>query len=134
MRKLFASFTRECVRPMLYRVFRHGLYALAAVLLAEFFLSEKLNNPRAGGFALCAALFFAGAWGAYLRLDGMNLPRRLHIHTPRRKHPVISYGDMEDHIDDYTKDTSELEPEEENAAIFVSDIILALVFALLSFI
>ena len=131
--KLFSSFTRECIRPTVYRALRFLAYAVCAVLLADFLGGEKLNNARQNGFALCAALFIFSIWMNFLRLDGMNLPKRLHLKRPKRKKRVFSYGDIDDHIDEFSGDTDDLEEEEKSACIIISGIFDAAACILLSF-
>ena len=124
---------RGFIRPIIYKIFTRLIYGLTAVLLADFFIKESLRNIKSTGFALVAILCGLGAWLSYLKMDGMKLPKKPDWHLPKRRHPIISYGDIDDHIDEIPNNYDDLEPEEQGVCMLIADIILAAIFAVLSF-
>lgn len=125
--------TPECLRFVVYTVFTRIVYGVTAALLLAFFIKDRPVSVKQIAFAVFAVLAAAGAWMNYLRLDGMNLPKNLHLTLPKKKRPVISYGDMSDHLDDAPPKFEDLEQGEQDICKLVSDLILLVFFIALSF-
>lgn len=125
--------TPACVRFVVYTVFSRVVYGVTAALLMDFFIKNRPASVKQIAFSVFAALAATGAWMNYLRLDGMNLPKNLHLKLPKKKRPVISYGDMSDYVDDQPPRFEDLEQGEQDVCKLVSDVILLAIFVLLSF-
>ena len=124
--------TPECLRFVVYTLFSRVIYGITAALLLDFFIKNRPVSVKQIAFSVFAVLAAAGAWMNYLRLDGMNLPKNLHLTLPKKKRPVISYGDMSDHLDDEPPKFEDLEQGEQDACKLVSDLILLVIFVAFS--
>ena len=71
-------------------------------------------------------LFFLGAAVAWLRLDGLNIPQ-LKLPRIKRKDPAFLTGDMADHIDDDIVKFDDLDREEQDVCVLLTDLFLAVV-------
>ena len=127
IRWLKAHVTRDMVRPLIYKVFTRGVLALFAARLVHFFAPDTWPMARLSNLALVlAGLFLLGAAVAWLRLDGLNIPQ-LKLPRIRRTEPAFLRGDMADHIDDDIVKFDDLDREEQNVCVLLTDIILAAV-------
>lgn len=134
MKKLRKFAQRHIVRPVIYMTFTRFLAALAVVLIWErFFNTSGLPNAKMFGFSFAAVLFALLAWIAYLRLDGLKMPKLLMKRVNIRKKPTRSYGDMIDYTDEEPVSFDELEDDEKDFCILVSDLICCLAYFALSF-
>ena len=119
--------TRDMIRPLIYKVFTRGVLALFAVQLFHFFAPAHWPAARFSNLALImAGLFLLGAVVAWLRLDGMNIPQ-LKLPRAKRKDPAFLTGDMADHIDDDIVKFDDLDREEQNVCVLLTDLFLAVV-------
>ena len=76
-------------------------------------------------------LFALMAVVAWLRLDGIRLPRLMMLRVHPRKKPTRLYGDIADHLDDDIILFDDLEKEEQDVCVLLADALLAVVcFAL----
>lgn len=132
MRKFRENWSRSVIRPLIYMVFTRFLLALTAALLADFFINS-MSPVRQYAFALMAALFAALAWIAYLRLDGVKLPKAFMKRVHIRKKPARTYGDMIDHTDEEIDSFDDLDDGEKDVCCLVADGICCLMFLVLSF-
>ena len=124
--------TRDMIRPLIYKVFTRGVLALVAAELVRFFAPAHWTLARRADLALLlAGLFFLGAIVAWLRLDGLNIPQ-LKLPRMKRKDPAFLTGDMADHIDDDIVKFDDLDKEEQNACVLLTDLILAAVCLVLA--
>lgn len=134
IRWLKTHVTRDMIRPLIYKVFTRGVLALFAVELFHFFAPAQWPMSRFSNLAVVlTALFLFSAVIAWLRLDGMHIP---HVKLPRikRKDPPFLTGDMADHLDDELVMFDDLDAEEQNVCVLLSDLILGavcLVFCLI---
>ena len=71
-------------------------------------------------------LFLLGAVAAWLRADGVRIPR-LKLPHYKRKHSAFTGGDLADHIDDEITRFDDLDPEEQDVCALLADLILAVV-------
>lgn len=119
-------------RPLIYMAFTRFVCALAAALLGDFFLSASFQRDlRQSAFLLFAALFFLLAWIAYLRLDGIRLPKWMMLRLNIRKKPARMYGDIIDYVDEHPPVTfEELEDEEKDLCILGADAFCCVAFLL----
>ena len=119
--------TRDMIRPLIYKVFTRGVLALFAAELVHFFAPETWPLSRFSNLALIlAVLFLIGAVIAWLRLDGMNIPQ-FKLPRMKRKDPAFLTGDIADHIDDDIVKFDDLDEEEQDVCVLLTDIILAVV-------
>ena len=126
---------RHLIRPTIYMASTRFLLALVLVLLYDRFMGHKsAANILANGFVLSGVVFALLAWIAYLRFDGLHMPKLFMKRVNIRKKPVRSYGDMIDHIDEEPASFDDLEDEEKDICIFIADLFCCVVFIALSFI
>ena len=119
--------TRDMIRPLIYKVFTRGVLALFAAELVHFFAPARWPLARFSNLALVlAGLFLLGSALAWLRLDGLNIPQ-LKLPRIKRKDPAFLTGDMADHIDDDIVKFEDLDEEEQNVCVLLTDILLAAV-------
>ena len=134
--------TRGMIRPLIYKVFTRGVLALFAAELFHFFAPASWPMARFANLALIlaswpmarfanlalilAGLFFLGAAVAWLRLDGLNIPQ-LKLPRIKRKDPAFLTGDMADHIDDDIVKFDDLDREEQDVCVLLTDLFLAVV-------
>ena len=125
-------YRKYMLRPMVYMTFFRMLLAGIFLLIIRRFS----KNPFAPSFACAflAVLFALGAFLVYLRCDGMRIPRMKFIRPKKKKEPVRSYGDIEDHIDEEVVSFDELEDDEKDFVSLIAALINAFVFLILSFI
>ena len=133
IRKIRENWSRAIVRPLISMVFTRFLLALTAALLADFFI-KSMAPVRQYAFALLAVLFIALAWIAYLRMDGVNLPKAFMKRVHIRKKPTRTYGDLIDHTDDEIESFDDLEDGEKDVCCLFADAICCGAFLLLSLI
>ena len=110
------------------------LLALVVVLLFERFASNIRPDYRAFGFTGAGLIFALLAWVAYLRFDGMHLPKLLMKRVNIKKKPMRTYGDMIDYVDEEPPVSfDDLEDEEKDICCFFADIVCCVLFIVLSF-
>ena len=132
IRWLKAHVTRDMIRPLIYKVFTRGVLALFAAQLVRFFAPAHWAIAQSSNQALIlAGLFLLGAVIAWHRLDGMHIPQ---FKLPRwkRSDPAFLTGDMADHIDDDIVKFDDLDKEEQNVCVLLTDLILAVVCLVLA--
>ena len=132
IRWLKTHVTREMIRPLIYKVFTRGVLALFAAQLVRFFAPAHWAIAQSSNQALIlAGLFLLGAVIAWLRLDGMHIPQ---FKLPRwkRTDPAFLTGDMADHIDDDIVKFDDLDKEEQDVCVLLTDLILAAVCLMLA--
>ena len=126
MKKWKETMQPYMIRPAVYMTFTRLVLIVTAILLIDFFVSDRdLRQPLFGlGFLLCAVL----AWIAYLRMDGIHLPKLLMLRINPRKKPSRMTGDMIDYVDEQPMVAFEdLDDEEKDLCILIADLVCALV-------
>ncbi len=118
------------LRPLIYMAFTRFILALAAALLADFFLSPGAGRSlKSPAFLLTGALFALLTLIAFLRLDGVKLPKLMMLRINPRKKPSRMYGDIADHLDDVPMVTfEELDDDEKDLCILAADAFCCAVF------
>lgn len=125
---------RHLVRPTIYMASTRFLLALTLVLLLDRFTGTKsASDIKMFGFVFSGVFFALLAWIAYLRFDGMHMPKLLMKRVNIRKKPQRSYGDMIDYIEEEPVSFDELEDEEKDICCFFADLICCVLFVALSF-
>ncbi len=132
IRRIKKIFSRDIIRPLIYKVFTRGILALFIAQLIHFFA------PAASGFSSFSnlslglgLLFILFAFLAWLRMDGVKI---LQLKLPRmkKKDPPFLAGNMADHIDDEIVSFDDLDPEEQNLCVFLADCFLVVVCFILA--
>lgn len=134
MKKLREKWRNALLRPAVYAFSVRFLAALAVILVVNYLVGK--NTPRFLGlaFLLLALLFVALAWIAYLRMDGVTLPKPLMTRVNLRKKPKRQYGDMIDYIDEKPGPTfEELEDQEKDLCLLLADAACCVIYLVLSF-
>ena len=130
--KIRAIYNRALLRPMIYMATNGFFIALILVLLANTLISGE--NIKMYAALLLGVCFVLLAWIAWLRLDGVRLPKLMMKRVNIRKKPVRSYGDMIDYIDEQPVTFDDLDDAEKDVCCLLSDLACAAVFLVLSFI
>ncbi len=132
IRWLKAHVTRDMIRPLIYKIFTRAVLALFAAELFHFFAPASWPLARFSNLALVLGiLFLLGAVIAWLRFDGMKIPQ-FKLPRMKRTDPVFLTGDMADHIDDDIVKFDDLDKEEQDVCVLLTDILLAAVCLLLA--
>lgn len=132
IRWLKTHVTRDMIRPLIYKVFTRGVLALFAAQLIHFFAPSRWAAAQLSNLALLlAGLFLLGVAVAWLRLDGMHIPQ-LKLPRIKRRDPAFLTGDMADHIDDDIVKFDDLDKEEQDVCVLLTDLILAVVCLVLA--
>lgn len=122
------------LRPMIYMTFTRFVLALFIVLLADFFISQSVGHSiKKNAFFLCAFVFALLALIAWLRLDGVKLPKLMMMRVNPSKKPSRMYGDMIDYIDERPGiNFDELDEQEKDLCILAADLFCFLAFLLIA--
>ena len=125
---------RYLIRPVIYQVFTRFLISLCAVLLWNHFINGSVMRVNPGyGYAFFAIFYGLMAWLAYLRLDGLSVPKFDRRLFRRRKTPERRFGDMIDYVDEPIVSFDDLEDSEKDLTLLISNLITTVIFAVLSF-
>lgn len=125
MKKVLSLYTREMIRPIIYKCVNKCAIALLIVLLWDRYVSRgALSAVRDGGFA-AGLVFFALAFVSYLRLDGVKIAR-----PPKEPRKIRRPGsrDMIDFVDEHIVTLDELDDEQQLACVLASNLFSGLVF------
>ena len=130
MKKLRGVWQRYMLRPFVYTAFTRLVLGLFSALLSDYLFSGAAGRPLRGTLLLLACVFFALlAWIAWLRLDGVSLPKPMNLRLgPRKKRGQIT-GDIIDFVDDKPPiPFDDLEDDEKDCCLLCADLICAAVF------
>ena len=121
------------LRPLIHMTFTRFILALAAALLADFFLSSGAGRSlESTAFLLMGALFALLTLIAFVRLDGVKLPKLMMLRINPRKKPSRMYGDIADYLDDKPEVTFEkLDDDEKDLCILGADAFCCIVFSII---
>ena len=129
MDKIRRNIGRRLARPFVYTVSSRFLVSLALALILEHFRS----GTRGYAFVFLGVLFALLAWIAWLRLDGVRLPKFMSLRLDLRKKPSRMYGDMIDYVDERPGPAfADLEDAEKDVCLLGADALCAALFLLLS--
>ncbi|MBQ6481181.1 MAG: hypothetical protein IJI45_08700 [Anaerolineaceae bacterium] len=136
MKKIKEIYEPYMLRPMIYMAFTRFVLALFIVLLADFFISQSVGHSvKKNAFFLCAFVFALLAVIAWLRLDGVKLPKLMMMRVNPSKKPSRMYGDMIDYIEERPGiGFDELDDKEKDLCILAADLFCFPAFLLISFI
>jgi len=121
---------RYMIQPLIIRTFTRFVIAITLALLWKRLVASM--QPLSLAYILLAVIFFALAWIAYLRADGLNLPKIDKKLFDRNPKPVIRYGDFPDYIDEEPHPDDDLDEEEIEFVTFISNLITGAIFLILS--
>jgi len=122
------------LRPFIYMTFTRFLLALCLLLLINFFYSKSAGRVILPTVMLLGGIAFAIlAWIAYLRLDGIKLPKLMMMRVNPRKKPRRMAGDIIDYVDEQPQVTFEdLDDPEKDLCILGADLFCCVVFVVVS--
>ncbi len=128
-------FERYMIRPVIYQVFTRFLVSLCLALLWNRFIGPRVSAANASwGCEFFVVFFAAMAWLAYLRLDGVKVPKFDRKLFRRKKTPERAFGDMIDYVDEPIVTFEELSDEEKDLTLLISNLITMGLFILASLI
>ena len=135
MKKIRRVWQKYMLRPFLYTAFSRLVLGLFAALLCDYFFSGAAGRPLKNTlFLLTAALFVLFALIAWLRLDGISLPKPFSLRVGPKKRRDRIPGDMIDFVEEEpTVPFDGLDDEEKDCCLLFADLICAAVFFLASF-
>lgn len=130
MKKFREIYEPYMLRPTIYMTFTRFVLALFAALLIDFFVAPNAGHSiKKTVFSLCAAVFALSALLAWLRLDGVKLPKLMMMRINPSKKPSRMYGDMIDYIEERPGISfEELDDREKDLCILIADAVCFLVF------
>ena len=124
IRWLKAHVDRDMIRPLIYKVFARGVLALFAAQMVHYFAPASWPMARFSNLSLVlGALFLLGAFIAWLRLDGVNIPQ-FTLPRIKRKDPAFLTNDIADHLDDDIVKFDDLDKEEQDVCVLLTDLLL----------
>ena len=132
IRRIRKLFSREMVRPLIYKIFTRGILALFAAQLVHFFVPAGSGFSSFSNLSLgLGFLFVLLAVLAWLRMDGLKIPQ-LKLPRMKRKDPPFLAGTMADHIDDEIVSFDDLDREEQDCCVLLADAFLAVLCLILA--
>lgn len=134
MKKWWDKIQPYMLRPFIYMTFTRFLLALCLLLLINFFYSKEAGRPILSTVMVLGGVVFAIlAWIAYLRLDGIKLPKFMMLRVNPRKKPTRMYGDIIDYVDEQPQVTfEELSDVEKDICILGADLFCCVMFVIVS--
>lgn len=135
MKKLFQKYQKSyMLRPIIYKIFTRFLITLTAALLWDRFVNDSgYLSVRIDAMTFFGVAFMALAWLAYLRLDGVKMPRFMRARGERiSKKPKRGYGDMVDFVDDKPITFEELETDERDACSLAANVVCGVAFIIIA--
>lgn len=131
LKKIREKFSRAMIRPVIYATFTRFILGLVLALAGDYFLRPSTGRDlRESFFLILGFLFALMAVIAWLRLDGMKLPKLMMLRIHFRKKPSkILYGDMSDYLDEQpTLSFGDLEDEEKDLCLLCADLFCCVSF------
>ncbi len=134
MKKLRGVWRRYMLRPFLYTAFTRLVLGMFSALLSDYLFSDAAGRSLRGTlFLLVSVIFALLAWIAWLRLDGVSLPKPMKLRLGPRKRRDRITGDMIDFVDDEPPiPFDDLEDDEKDCCLLCADLICAAVFFMAS--
>ncbi len=136
MKKLRDIYEPYMLRPVIYMTFTRFILSLFIILLADFFLSPGAGRPLKSTAFMLGAFFFAVlALIAWLRIDGLKLPKLMMLRVNPAKKPSRMYGDMIDYIDEKPEiGFNDLDDNEKDFCILAADLFCFIIFLIIALI
>ena len=130
-KKHFKRMEKYMIPSFVIRTFSRIVISITFALLWKRLVASM--QPLSTAFFFLAVLFFIFAWMAYLRQDGLRVPKTDKKLFDRKPKPVIRYGDMIDHIDEEPHPDENLDEEDLELVTFYSNIVTGTIYLILSF-
>jgi len=127
------SLPRHLRLPLLYRIFPRIILALTAAALWNHFVNRGVLLPPSFAYAFLAVLFGVFAWMAYLRMDGLRLPKIDKKLFDWKRKPQRSYGDMSDYVDEELDHFDDLDEDEQELCLLWANGLCCVIFLVVSF-
>ena len=131
------------IRPIVTKTITRTLIGLVIVLLWDKYVNvERIGVSRLGfGLGAVGLILMAGAWFAYLHLDGLTpvdtAKKRFGIKNKKKKAKRNTGGDIADYLDEEIVPFEELEEDEKAAcqlaAFFLSGAVLVIAGVVIPF-
>ncbi len=136
MKKLREIYEPYMLRPVIYMTFTRFILSLLIILLADFFLAPKADRSLKSTAFMLGAFFYAVlAVIAWLRIDGLKLPKLMMMRINPAKKPSRMYGDMIDYIDEGPEiGFNDLDDNEKDLCILAADLFCCIIFLIISLI
>ena len=125
MKKVLSLYSREMIRPIIYKCVNKCSIALVIVLLWDRYISHGTMPVVRDGCFAAGLVFFALAFRAYLRLDGVKMDRP---QKERREKKHFASRDMIDFVDEHIVTFDELDDDQQLACVLASNLFSGLVF------
>lgn len=130
--RFLKRFKRDMIRPIIYKSSSRFAYLLTAALIWDRFINRGARpNGLEWAFLLIALGFALAAWLAWLRMDGLRIPRLPARHRKVKRVDSL-YGDMIDQVDEPIVEYADLDKDEQDACLMLADAICAVVYGALS--
>lgn len=135
MRSWFAKhWKRHMLRPTIYKASSRFAYLLVVALLWYRLVGQnRIPHGLSAMFAFIALGFLLAGWMAWLRMDGLHIPR-LPARRRKKKKADMLFGDMIDYVDEPITEYADLADDEQNVVLFLADILCAVINGVLSLI
>lgn len=130
-KKHFRRLEKYMIQSFVIRAFSRFVISITIALLWKRFVASM--QPLSTAFFLFAVIFFVFAWMAYLRQDGLRIPKidkKLFDRTPK---PAIRYGDMIDYVDEEPHPDENLDDEDIELVTFYANLLTGAIYLILSF-
>ncbi len=132
IKKIRSVYTRELLRPTIYMAVNRFLIALILLLVSgRLFSGAQVSMYTA---LLLGIAFILLGWIAWLRLDGVRLPKMMMKRINIGKKPARSYGDIIDYVDEKPVTFGELDDAEKDVCCLLSDLACAVIYIVVSFV
>lgn len=124
---------RYLVKPLIYRIFPRIILSLTAAALWNHFVNRGAMVPTSFAYVFLSALFGIFTWMAYLRRDGLHLPKIDRRLFDWKRKPQRSYGDMIDYVDEEIDNFDDLDEEEQELCLLWANGLCCVLFLVISF-
>ena len=132
IKKIRSVYSRALLRPTIYMATNRFLIALIILLAADWLLTGVQIKMYTA--LLLGVVFILLGWIAWLRLDGIRLPKMMMKRIDIRKKPARSYGDIIDYVDEKPVTFDELDDAEKDVCCLLSDFSCAVIYIVVSFV
>ena len=136
MKRFFKVLQSHLVRPIAYSAFLKLVLGLCFVLLWDRFVNSGsfAPAPLSQGFFFAGIYLLVWTWFQYLAFDGFTPFKNLFVDKYVDPHSPGTPFRLKDLLNEKIESFSELEEEEQIAVKLFADLLVGLLFMLLSFI
>lgn len=139
LRRIRERFTRDMIRPVIYQTFtRFGVTLTAILVWDRLANSGAVPLPLSYGCMAAVIVYVLLAWMSSLRLDGVKAPvfdRSLFRFNRKKKNmdKFFQMTDIADYVDEEPVSFDELENDEKDICLLISNAVTSVLFIALSF-